>query len=384
MLAANPFPGGAWATAEQELLLGVSLHQDVAQVQSCWREWFRRTQAEGLDEGMFRQLPLALYNMRRLGLDDPFFGRMQGIHRKTWVQSQQMFHAIRPALAALVEAQVSVMIMKGAPLSLGVYPDAGCRPMRDIDILVPEAQLKHAIAVLAEAGWSVFTWTPPGLPEEYLRYRHGIALRKGEYELDIHWHFSGWACHRGADQVFWQAAEQVDFLGLPLLRPSASDQLLQLAVHGMEWNEIPPMRWVADTVLLLRSSWAVDWARVLRVARDYRLILPLRAALAYLTRHFEVPVAEATLVALGSERVTGDEENEFRRYTAPFPSRPGVAYLLSQIGARHRRARFSPWHALSRLTPVRFIQYRLAIDSLPQLLRATLIYAGRRLRRKLT
>jgi len=379
MLAANPFPGGSWPTPLQELLLGAALHLDRDRAAECWREWFRRTQAEGLDEGTFRMLPLVLYNLRRAGFDDPFFGRLEGIHRKMWVKCQHMFHELKPALEALVAANIPVMLMKGAPLAASVYPDAGRRPMRDLDVLVPESRLRDARSVLHQQGWRVLTWTPRGDPPEYLSYRHGVALRRGHYELDLHWHFTYLTCHHGADEIFWRAAEPFSFLDLALLRPGAADQLLQLCVHGCEWNEIPPMRWVTDAILLLRSAAPLDWKRVTDVARDYRLVMSTRAALDYLARRFEAPIPPAVLAALEQEEATEPERLEFQQYNSPFPSHPGLSYKLWHVRHRLRRARFSPFRGIFRLAPLRFVQYAFGIDTLPRLLLATAPYLFRRL-----
>lgn len=382
MLSANPIPGGCWPTPDQELLLGAALHPDREQAAECWTEWFRRTAAENLDEGSFRLLPLLVHNLRRVGLDDPFFGRLDGVHRKMWVETRRMLHEARRPLELLIASGIPVMVTKGAPLALSVYPDVGRRPMRDLDLLVPQEHFQDALAALACDGWRLLTWTPPGLPRDYFAFRHGVALRNvAEREIDLHWHLLYWACSQQADTQFWEAAEPFDFYGLPVRRPSGADQLLQLCVHGLEWNEIPPIRWIADAILLLRASPAIDWDRILRLAVNLRLVLPLRAAFGYLQERFDAPVPAKVLDRFQHEPVTPAECREFLRYTKPFPQTPGVGYVVTRTLDRWLRARrqsqsLTPWAML------RFIQYHYRHENLLQLASHLARYPGRAFHRR--
>jgi hypothetical protein len=62
--------------------------------------------------------------------------------------------ALRLALAALEDAGIPAVALKGVALAWRHYPEAALRPMRDIDLLVPEARAIEASRVLAAAGFA--------------------------------------------------------------------------------------------------------------------------------------------------------------------------------------------------------------------------------------
>ena len=59
------------------------------------------------------------------------------------VLSQQA--ALRLALAKLGDAGIAAVALKGVALAWRHYPEAALRPMRDIDLLVPEARDRKSV-----------------------------------------------------------------------------------------------------------------------------------------------------------------------------------------------------------------------------------------------
>lgn len=70
------------------------------------------------------------------------------------------FRRLTPqVLSALGDAAIPAVAVKGARLIDGVWPWPECRPMSDIDLLVPPRYRAQASAVLARSGWATHSTT---------------------------------------------------------------------------------------------------------------------------------------------------------------------------------------------------------------------------------
>ena len=98
-------------------------------------------------------LPLVYRALVDEGSDDPDLPRLRGVHRKTWYDNQLRMRWLAPALHALTDASVDVIVLKGAASAISTYADLGLRAMRDCDLLVRPGQVGRALDVLADAGW---------------------------------------------------------------------------------------------------------------------------------------------------------------------------------------------------------------------------------------
>lgn len=292
--------GSFWPTPHQELLLRAALLPPAA-ASVAWGQWCAEVDIEEdhLDLGSFRLLPLVYHNLRKTIPNDPLMGRLRGIHHRTWVETQIHIQACSAVLRRFQEAGIETLLLKGMPLALAYYPGQGTRPMGDFDLLVPKAQVYTAISLLTELGWKPIDRPVHALTETYLQIRHaqGFADDKG-HNLDLHWRVLNNALDGDIDVEFWHrsAPLQTDLISSRALNPT--DLLLHVCVHGMAWAPVPPVRWVADAVMILRKSEGeIDWQRLINLAERSQTTLPLSTALNYL-RSYAVSVPEEVLQTL--------------------------------------------------------------------------------------
>jgi hypothetical protein len=81
-------------------------------------------------------------------------------------------------------------------------------------------------------------------------------------------------------------------------------------VHGAKWNSIPPLRWVADAMVIMQAS-EIDWERLLALAEERRLILPLKFTLTYVRDVLGAPVPPAVLHRLQAMPTSEGERFEY-------------------------------------------------------------------------
>jgi hypothetical protein len=116
--------------------------------------------------------------------------------------------AERDRTCALLDAAgIPVMVVKGAHLAPLLYGTVGARPMSDVDVLVPFAELQRAQDVLLRAGYG-----PPDRPpvrDSFHEHRHlPLFRRPGGLPVELHWTLSDREddAVRPEDLGIWQRA----------------------------------------------------------------------------------------------------------------------------------------------------------------------------------
>ena len=357
---------GCLPTASQRLLLEAAL-LDPPAAERAWRKWYAEFELESPEEASFRLLPLVFRNLKRCGGGPwPQWEKLRGIHRLAWSRNQWLFHHVRPLAEELTDAGIPVMLLKGAALTLRVYPDLGARPMQDVDLMVPSGRAAEAFSLLERRGWRPKRWRPSEVGPAFYSFCHAMDFEsRNGCRLDLHWHALLQCCHAAADEPFWRSAAAVDFLGIEALVPAPTEHLLQLCVHGIVRSPTPGVRWVADALLLLRAG-PVDWPHFAALGCRLDLAPYLEAALRYLRVEWNAPVPDVTIRALASAPRWAGTREEFEREVAPFAPRSAWTDLLT-FWARWRRSLggASPWLRLPAFA--RHLQYAFELDRLRML-----------------
>jgi hypothetical protein len=233
--------------------------------------------------------------------------------------------------------------------------------MQDVDLMVPSARAEEAFVLLERRGWRPKRWCPRETGPAFFSFCHAMDFESRDgCRVDLHWHALTQCCHSAADEPFWSGSAPFDFFGIKTLVPAATEQLLQICVHGIVWSPVPSVRWVADSLLLLRAE-PVDWSRLAALACRLDLAPYLEAALRYLRVDWDVPVPDETWRALAGARRGAGTREEFEREVEPFAPRSSWTDLLT-FWARWRRSIGStpPWLRLPAFA--RHLQYAFELD----------------------
>jgi len=291
-----------WPNDQQSLLLQAAVGEKEDAVESFHR-WRQNVDLDAdFDHGTYRLLPLVYDNIRRLGVQDPLMGRLKGVYRMTWYENHVLFDKVRPLVSHLEENGIRTLLLKGVPLVLSYYGNAAVRPMADIDIVVPQTQIRRAIGAIEAFGWQ----RNERASDEDLKYRRTVFFTdRNGVECDLHWHLLYEACNDDADAFFWSSAVPLDFDGVRTSQLDPAAMLIQVILHGIRWNAEPPTRWIPDALSILRrDDTPLDWERVIGFAVSQRLTHRLALGLQYLNDHHGAPVPRAVLSRLRSTRVS--------------------------------------------------------------------------------
>jgi Uncharacterised nucleotidyltransferase len=289
----------------------------------------------GLESGSRRLLPL-LYRNVKASLPAKLQAELRKLHHEYWAANQKRFRRLQELLAWFEENGIPTLVLKGMALSVLHYRDMAVRPMSDLDILVPEDRAPEVVSRLERDGW-IATYFLPSAPRQSYFYRHVHALplnHPDHGDLDLHWHVLSEATFREADRPFWKDSVPLEVNEIKTRALNPTDQLIHACVHGFRSNVVAPIRWIADAVTILRTS-QVDWTRLVNLAKELHVTVPLGASLSFLRATFPTPIPADLVGELQGVLVDHAERRYFDTLVHQHSEwRDVLAYNLE----RHRRA----------------------------------------------
>jgi hypothetical protein len=170
-------------------------------------------------------------------------------------------------LKGLNSIEIPVIPLKGPLLSFALYRDAGLRQSKDLDILVPQSEIRRAQKCLESMGWqlgaeyfslSTRQWEATFRHEQHVGYTHP----QYNCELELHWK---WYSTQNGEQ-YWARSRATELSGFSYRAMSDEDLAIYLCGHGSahQWFRA---RWLGD-LARLRCNTSPDWTSVLAYARS--------------------------------------------------------------------------------------------------------------------
>ncbi|BCM94378.1 hypothetical protein IAD21_06285 [Abditibacteriota bacterium] len=369
----NPMaPGGCWPTPTQELLLRAALLEGKDAVTS-WREWQARTDIEHLDYSSSSLLPLLLRNLEKQGVQDSHLGRYKSVSRHHWMQNQLLFEAAKHLIQLLENEGIPTLVLKGGALIPLYYPKVSMRPMGNFEVLVPTSEAARAFKFLLTRGYRLKGWngssSPPDRAFSVFHSYPFYQQKEGSTDIryfDVHQHVFSQTFAPNADDEFWNAAVPLQIEGVSAKALCPEDMLLHVCAHGIHWDAAPPLRWIADATLILRSQPDFDWARLIAQTRRHHVSLPTGQALKYLQRlGLGLSIPGNTLREIESIPTSRSQRREWSALTHPTPSHPIALKFWRRLLTYSRWNRINPaWQR--PFTFPRYMQFCWGLDSIFQ------------------
>lgn len=195
------------------------------------------------------------------------------------------------ALDALAAEGIVPVLLKGYGLALRLYPDPLLRATTDVDLLVAREEVEAASRALSGLGLA-------RLPEKGAHAdAHHREFTGAEGLVELHFRaLAGYGLALEADALLARAEEAgLEGRRLRYLRPE--DELVYLSLHASN-HLLQRLAWLFDLKLLVLAHPALDWARVVEVARGTAFPHLAWYALEAARRWMGAPVPDAALAAL--------------------------------------------------------------------------------------
>ena len=305
----NNTKGYFWPTPEQELLLKATLLRGEEAI-TAWKSWGAAVNFDQLDAGSQRLLPLLYKNLTEHNINHPAINVYKGFYRMTWYKNRLLSHRLVSVLRLLDSNGIPLLLLKGAALAPLYYKNWALRPMSDFDLLVPHKDALRTVNLLCNSGWKPATQM---IDESDLVTKHaGTLVDDSGIEFDLHWRIMHESSRYENDYNFLDGTGNINFENISVSVLSHTDQLFHILIHGTRWNEIAPLRWVPDSMMILQEAGAsIDWDRLVNEARQRCLVIPLTKALFYLNETFAAPIPSEAISSLKSLKPSLTERLEF-------------------------------------------------------------------------
>ena len=184
------------------------------------------------------------------------------------------------ALDPLAGAGLTPLVWKGGAL-VGRYPEAGLRPMDDVDLVLPPNQLDAGVAALVKVGWEVIPTRRSAHHEVILKHSALPGL-----PLELHRALSTWRERSNwlttLDLWRWRTAGTVYDAPAFVLPPE--EEIVALAAHAAKpFHVFDRLIWAVDIAVVIDDAEVgdrpIDWERVASIADRARCRTALAVAL---------------------------------------------------------------------------------------------------------
>jgi hypothetical protein len=310
--------------------------------------WTAQCDFDEVTYAQFTLLPLLYRNVEPLGIEHPWLPRIAGIYRRTWYANQLRLQALGQVLDALTAAEVRVLVVGAAALAASAYPDIGARPIPALALLVSPESVDVALDRLSLLGWRV--------PQP----RHGERRWQQAYMLtgsagktaELAWYFLPEAPFGAVDADAWHHAQMLPLDQAAGRSPDATSQLLRTCVGAPLAGPVA----VADAAVLVRMG-AIDWPRLVELAGQAHVALPVLQMLETLCNVVGLTAPEGTVAALQAQPVPA-----YARRGRQADALPPVQRTALQKATRHY-ARFRRMAAAQgiRAGPMAALDYSCAV-----------------------
>ncbi len=241
-------------------------------VDKGWSHWL---QAQGL-------APYTFHRLQRSGklavLPDDVQSSLRDDYYQSVALNALQREEVKQVLAALEDADVEAVLLKGTPLAYTVYDDPVCRFKGDMDIWIRLDQLPEATAAVQSTGYRVAC--KEQRPLELARLTGGeqqmVSSLPGTGLIELQWPaFRGeWVRYttRVNDKSIWARRAPILIEGREAYMMAPEDMLIHLCLHQAINHQFakPWLRSLLDVHLVIQRQ-APDWEQVAARARSWRV-----------------------------------------------------------------------------------------------------------------
>lgn len=166
----------------------------------------------------------------------------------------------------LMENQIRSLFLKGPAIAYDLYGDISLRTSKDLDILIPEADLAKAEKLLLQEGYEKEE-VPTVLNEIKWRHHHIAYFHpKKKIQIEIHWRLHPRPMKEPTFDELWKRKRTSSLTKHPILFLGKEDLFLYLVAHGARhgWFRL---RWLKDIDQIAKNK--VDYEQANLFMKKY-------------------------------------------------------------------------------------------------------------------
>jgi len=290
----------SWPEPRDVSLLRALVHHDTAIARTSWREFRAQWDPDDPTQEQYRLFGMIADRLEHIDPDDDRLGMFRGVRRLTAVHTMTALRDLERHLQTFEGLGIEPVVLKGTALALTVYDSLSQRWFADLDLLVAPSDWDRVADAYRRDGWT---------PEhDDFGGNHGVNLRRGDEVLDLHRLVHSEIVIPGhLDRTMSILSTTLAERALPSGRQvrvlAPSDALLHTLVHGTQRLLPHNLRWVVDAHRLIERT-AIDWDRLIDLARTFRLSPLIHDALVFLDSVTGRPTEPWILRRLADDRLS--------------------------------------------------------------------------------
>jgi hypothetical protein len=185
---------------------------------------------------------------------------------------------------------IRTIMLKGPVLAEDLYGNLSLRSSKDLDILIPLADLDHADTLLTQMGYIKDQPLPGVLGDWKWRCHHDIYDHYGKrINIEIHWRLHSGPMKEPSFDELWERKRVSPLTSHPIYFMGREDLFIYLMYHGARhgWYRL---RWLADIDRLVNQP--LEWKKVKACCHQYGLANVAGQALLLASQLLQTPIAE--------------------------------------------------------------------------------------------
>ena len=225
------------------------------------------------------------------------------------VRTGRMLAGLSKILTPANQANVPVIVLKGAHLVSAYYDDIGYRPMSDLDLLIKPEDLDRIEMIMHQVG---FIASPNNEAEQlvgkHLHYHHP----RTEVSVEVHWRLltSEFSLETSLEPL-WKSAIPIQISGKAALGLPPEIMLPLFALHLFNHRFRLPIRQVWDAAVVIQKE-VIDWRVVIELAGKWKMERSLASLLFIIGELWGVPLPKIVNNFVAESGVISWKETLFR------------------------------------------------------------------------
>ncbi len=262
---------------------------------------------KGIDWKFFRKTaiesktPFIFYNSLNK-IDCPsivpkqFLGKLKENYLYVMTRALAQHRETTSLLKLFFEKNIPVIPLKGPILSGRIYGEIAARGIStDIDLLVEEKNKDSAGKLLEEEGY-IFQATNGKRKDHLWQY---IYSKPENTPIDFHWEINSVALNKERMKGFWESAKLREENNTFYYDFEKEELLLCLSAHFVDSAYLTELRYACDiNELLTKHKGTLDWTRIVKNAKKWRLSGSLYATLCLTQKLFCSHIPDEVLKSL--------------------------------------------------------------------------------------
>ena len=302
------------------LLMRAAVQNDLDALEN-WQQWLKLVdiERENLDTISYRLLPLVYQNLAGLNIDHPLMARLKGVYRRSWLENQLSMEKVVSFLAKLHDQNIPIMLLDDMTSILNLYNGQGVRKLYSLDILVQPDDVARLLGLLEQSE----IWPKVSYGNHFLNVETPLEIWSPfELPCSVGWRVLPMIRSHEQAIATWQRGNSAFVGDYPVFTLDMESHFLRSCIRAIGTEPEAAYFALIDVAWMLeKPAVNTNWERVVELAREYHLVLPVLDTLEEITSFMTITKADELIFKLQKFPFTWMDrmENEFIYPYQPYP-----------------------------------------------------------------